>query len=93
MAWHDAYIAQVLSTMPWHSAAIIEHADCVVSQLEDGPIARCTFLRSARRIRSLHSISDSTSPHRDAFCDFALSYDNSFPSEYMAVSQWRILYG
>ena len=38
---------------------------------EDGPIARCTFLRSARRIPRLHSISVRISPHRDAFCDFA----------------------
>ena len=60
---------------------------------EDGPIARCTFLRSVRRIPSLHSISVRISPHRDAFCDFASSHNILVPSEYQAVSQWWILYG
>jgi hypothetical protein len=50
-------------------------------------------LDHARRIPSLHSILDSTSPHRDAFCDFASSHDIFVPSEYQAVSQWWILYG
>lgn len=67
------------------------HVVLLVSS-ENGPIARCRFLRSARRIHSPHLEPDSTSPHRDAFCDFALNHNILIPSEYHAVSQWWILY-
>jgi hypothetical protein len=92
MVQHDAYISQPHPEYHDAQPQDIRDACCVVSQLEDGPMACRPFLRSARRIHSPHSMSDGTSPHRDAFCDFALNHNILNPSEYHAVSQWWILY-
>jgi hypothetical protein len=93
MARHDVCFSRPRLQYHGIQPQDIRDAYCVVSQLEDGPIACCTFLRSARRIHSLHSISDSTSPYQDAFCDFASSHDIFVPSENQTVSQWWISYG
>lgn len=87
MAQHDAYIRQPHPRFHGIQPQDIKDAYCAVSQLGDGPIICCIFLRSARRIPSLHSSSESNSPHRDALCDFALSHDIFVSSEYQAVSQ------
>lgn len=90
---HDVYILRPHPEYHGAQSQDIRDACCIASQLEDGPIACRTFLRSARRIHSLHSISDSTSPHRDAFCDFASSDDIFISSKNQTVSQWWVSYG